>query len=186
MPTFVYIDEAADYFDRNIGIILSQARKYNVGMVLAHQYLGQLEPKLQDAFSANTSIKFAGGVSAKDARALAPMLYCDPGFIEAQPKGSFAAHIRGVTKSAVPLQFPFGYLEQKPRMSREQRNALQAKMRERYAVHYTELGGLQPGAEDAVREVEQEASPDNGTEAPEYPRPEAAPKADDTDAGPEL
>jgi hypothetical protein len=27
MPTFVYIDEAADYFDRNIRIILSQARK---------------------------------------------------------------------------------------------------------------------------------------------------------------
>ena len=26
-PTFVYVDEAADYFDRNIGIILSQARK---------------------------------------------------------------------------------------------------------------------------------------------------------------
>jgi hypothetical protein len=77
MPTFVYIDEAADYFDRNIGIILSQARKYNVGMVLAHQYLGQLEPKLQDAFAANTSVKFAGGVSNKDARALAPMLGCE-------------------------------------------------------------------------------------------------------------
>ncbi|MCB9929073.1 MAG: ATP-binding protein [Alphaproteobacteria bacterium] len=45
LPTFVYIDEAADYFDRNVGIILSQARKYNVGMVLAHQYLRQLEPK---------------------------------------------------------------------------------------------------------------------------------------------
>ncbi|MCH8333191.1 hypothetical protein IIC65_04600, partial [Candidatus Sumerlaeota bacterium] len=65
MPTFVYIDEAADYFDRNIGLILSQARKFNVGMVLAHQYIGQLDPKLQEAFSANTSIKFAGGVSAR-------------------------------------------------------------------------------------------------------------------------
>ena len=63
LPTFVYIDEAADYFDRNIGIILSQARKFNVGMVLAHQYLGQLDGKLQDAFAANTAIKFAGGVS---------------------------------------------------------------------------------------------------------------------------
>ena len=55
MPTIVYIDEAADYFDRNIGVILSQARKYNVGMVLAHQYLGQLDPKLQEAFAANTA-----------------------------------------------------------------------------------------------------------------------------------
>ena len=59
MPTMVYIDEAADYFDRNIGIILSQARKYSVGMVLSHQYLGQLDTKLQESFAANTSIKFA-------------------------------------------------------------------------------------------------------------------------------
>ena len=105
MPTFVYIDEAADYFDRNIGIILQSARKYNVGMILAHQYLGQLEPKLQEAFSANTSIKFAGGVSAKDARTLAPQMHCDASFIETRPNLGYAAHVRGETKSALPLSF---------------------------------------------------------------------------------
>jgi hypothetical protein len=139
-PTIVYIDEAQDYFDRNIGLILAQARKYNVGMVLAHQYLGQLDPKLQEAFAANTAIKFAGGVSAKDARSLAPMLYCSPEFIEAQPKGSFAVHVRGQTKAAVPLSFSFGYLEDLPRMSKAERTALQRVMRDRYAVHYSQLG----------------------------------------------
>jgi len=139
-PCFVYVDEAQDYFDRNIGLILAQARKYNVGMVLAHQYLGQVEPKLQEAFAANTAIKFAGGVSAKDARALAPMLYCPPELIEAQPKGSFAAHIRGVTKSALPLSFPMGLMESMPRMSGSERAQLQQAMRERHAVHYSELG----------------------------------------------
>ena len=138
-PTIVYIDEAQDYFDRNIGLILAQARKYNVGMVLAHQYLGQLEPKLQEAFAANTAIKFAGGVSAKDARALAPMLYCSPELIEVQPKGSFAAHVRGQTKSAVPLAFSFGYMEAMPRMWKGERAALQQRMRDRYAVHFSEL-----------------------------------------------
>ena len=159
MPTFVYIDEAADYFDRNIGIILSQARKYAVGMVLAHQYLGQLEPKLQEAFAANTSIKFAGGVSARDARTLAPMLYCDPALIEAQPKGHFAAYIRGVTKSGIPLRFPFGDLEDRPRMSEGEREALRDTMRSRYAVHYTEL----------------KTKPGNGAEnPPPDPEPEVA------------
>lgn len=148
IPTFVYIDEAADYFDRNIGIILAQARKYNVGMVLAHQYLGQLEPRLQEAFGANTSIKFAGGVSAKDARSLAPMLYCAPELIEGQKKGSFAAHIRGVTPSAVPLSFPFGYLEAMERMDRAARQELQRRMRERYAVHYSELMGTESPTPD--------------------------------------
>ncbi len=139
MPTMVYVDEAADYFDRNIGLILQSARKYNVGMVLAHQYLGQLDPKLQEAFGANTSIKFAGGVSAKDARSLAPMLYCDTSLIESQPKGSFAAHIKGVTKSALPLQFPFGYMEDLPQMDKAARTALTEKMRKQYAVHYSEI-----------------------------------------------
>lgn len=168
IPTFVYIDEAADYFDRNIGIILAQARKYNVGMVLAHQYLGQLEPKLQEAFGANTSIKFAGGVSAKDARSLAPMLYCQPELIERQRKGSFAAHIRGVTPSAVPLSFPFGYLEAKDRMDQSARQALQERMRDRYAVHYSELmGAADPETDDVPPEPDDE--PDTGPDKPGDP-----------------
>jgi len=150
IPTFVYIDEAQDYFDRNIGLILAQARKYNVGMTLAHQYLGQLEPKLQEAFAANTAIKFAGGVSAKDARALAPMLYTQAEFIESQPKGSFAAHIRGVTKGAFSLGFPFGYLEDLPKMSKVERQALQQTMRNHYAVHHSKL------ADDATDKMDDE------------------------------
>jgi hypothetical protein len=148
MPTFVYIDEAADYFDRNIGIILSQARKYNVGMVLAHQYLGQLDAKLQEAFSANTSIKFAGGVSAKDARSLAPMMACEPGLIESQPKLSFAAHVRGITRSAVPLKFPYGLMEGMPRMSAAEHEELKDTMRAKYAIHYSELEGAEPPAHE--------------------------------------
>ncbi|MEM7243584.1 MAG: type IV secretory system conjugative DNA transfer family protein, partial [Pseudomonadota bacterium] len=140
IPTFVYIDEAADYFDKNISLILAQARKYNVGMVLAHQYLGQLDPKLQEAFGANTSIKFAGGVSSKDARTFAPMLYTEPQIIERQPKSSFASFVRGVTKSALPLKFPLGFLESMERMDKAEKGELRSKMRAQYAVHYSELG----------------------------------------------
>ena len=186
-PAIVYIDEAQDYFDRNIGLILAQARKYNVGMVLAHQYLGQLEPKLQEAFAANTAIKFAGGVSAKDARALAPMMYCSPELIEAQPKGSFAAHVRGQTKSAVPLAFPFGHMEDMPRMDKGERQALRQTMRDRYAVHYSEL-----------KDTSEPKPPEPDTPTPKAartppesePKPTAAPERKpkpsghtDTDAG---
>lgn len=163
-PTIVYVDEAQDYFDRNIGLILAQARKYNVGMVLAHQYLGQLEPKLQEAFAANTAIKFAGGVSAKDARALAPMLYCSPELIEAQPKGSFAAHVRGQTKSAVPLSFAFGHMEAMPRMAKAERAALQERMRDRYAVHFSQLENeAKPDATDTAADatVQAKVAPDS-------------------------
>ncbi len=159
LPTFVYVDEAADYFDRNIGLILSQARKYNVGMVLAHQYLGQLDSKLQEAFAANTSIKFAGGVSAKDARALAPMLYCEPSLIERQPKGSFAAFVRGTSNVAVPLQFPFGHLEAMPKMDNAEETDLRDLMREKYAmpiapVTHTAVNETKDGSNDGHMKIE--------------------------------
>jgi hypothetical protein len=133
LPCMVYVDEAQDYFDENIGIILSQARKYRVGMVLAHQYLGQLTSGLQEAFEANTSIKLAGGVSARDARALSGQMGADADMIARQPKGTFATFIRGVTDRAVPMSFPFFALEKLPRTSQIECDAIRDFSRRAYA-----------------------------------------------------
>lgn len=133
LPVMVYVDEAQDYFDQNIGIILNQARKYKVGMVMAHQYLGQLSGGLQEAFEANTSIKLAGGVSARDARALSGQMSCDPDTIQRQPKGTFATYIRGLTDRAVPISFPFFVLEKMDRATKEEREAIRQQCRKAYA-----------------------------------------------------
>lgn len=133
LPVMVYVDEAQDYFDQNIGIILSQARKYKVGMVMAHQYLGQLTQGLQEAFEANTSIKLAGGVSARDARALAGQMSCDPDTIQRQPKGTFATYVRGLTERAVPISFPFFVLEKMQKRSSEELGAIRDASRAAYA-----------------------------------------------------
>src|SRR4051794_41310925 len=55
--TFLYIDEAQDYFDEGMEQLLNQARKYRVGLILARQNLGQFEPRLQAAVMASTAIK---------------------------------------------------------------------------------------------------------------------------------
>ena len=136
MPTFLYVDEAAEYFDSNIDELLAQVRKYNTGCLFAHQYIQQASPQLIASLAANTSIKFVGGVSAQDARAFAPMLRTTPAFIEGQAKGHFAAHIRNVTGSALSLSVPFGFLEKLPRMDRQEETAIRALMRERYAIYY--------------------------------------------------
>src|ERR1700712_5811921 len=80
--TFIYVDEAQDYFDEGMEQLLNQARKYRVGLVLAHQNLGQFEPRLQAAVMASTAIKLAGGVSAKDAAAMARDMRCAPQFLQ--------------------------------------------------------------------------------------------------------
>ena len=160
LPTYVYVDEANDYFDRNIGIILSQARKYNVGMVLAHQFLGQLDGKLHEAIAANAAIKFAGGVSAKDARALANDLRTDASFIERQSKLSFAAFIKGETEHAVSLQVEPGQLEARPRMTEDEHEKVLDRIRERYAVHYSEMrDSAGPPGEQPHPPAEDDGSP---------------------------
>ncbi|MEM8872066.1 MAG: hypothetical protein AAGE38_16815 [Pseudomonadota bacterium] len=89
----VYIDEAQDQVDQNIGRILSQARTSRVGMVMAYHCDGQLANGLQVAFEANTAIKLAGGVSARDARNLASQLVTDAAMILRQPNGTFATYV---------------------------------------------------------------------------------------------
>ncbi|MDP3900143.1 MAG: type IV secretion system DNA-binding domain-containing protein [bacterium] len=42
---YLYIDEFQNFTTDSIGIILSEARKYNLNLIMAHQYLGQLVVK---------------------------------------------------------------------------------------------------------------------------------------------
>ncbi|AGI68699.1 hypothetical protein OAN307_c31660 [Octadecabacter antarcticus 307] len=168
LPTMVYIDEAQDYFDQNIGIILSQARKYRVGMIMAHQYLGQLSNGLQEAFEANTSIKLAGGVSARDARALAGQLSCDADLIQRQPKGTFATFVRGLTDRAVPISFPFFVMEKLKRATKEEIDAIREHSRSAYAEPW------QSKVEDSGTsdEAPPEAPEENNTDDPTNPSSE--------------
>jgi hypothetical protein len=65
LPCFVHIDECQDFIKRDEKIlsILDQARKYKVGLILAHQRLEQLQHFVLDALYGATSIKFASKVS---------------------------------------------------------------------------------------------------------------------------
>jgi hypothetical protein len=170
LPCMVYVDEAQDYFDENVGIILSQARKYRVGMTLAHQYLGQLSSSLQEGVEANTAVKLAGGVSARDARAMSGQMGADADMIARQPKGTFAAFIRGVTERAVPISFPFFILEKAPKTMDAERDAIREYSRQTYA-HAWEQPAERDGAEDQV--VPDSEPEDAGTgDDPLSPSPE--------------
>ncbi len=168
LPVMVYVDEAQDYFDQNIGLILSQARKYKVGMVMAHQYLGQLSNGLQEAFEANTSIKLAGGVSARDARALGGQMAADPQMIQQQPKGTFATYIRGLTERAVPMSFPFFILENLPRATNDEIEAVRQQCRDAYAEPWSPtVSDEKPEPEDPPEPPEEKEPEDPLKPSPE-------------------
>ena len=110
-PVHLYIDEVADYANDQLITILSQVRKYNVGVTIAHQYLHQLSPSVRQAVNVNTAIKLAAGLPADEARSLAPQMRVSPEVITQQPKLHFAAFVKGVTQEAIPLAIPAGKLE---------------------------------------------------------------------------
>ena len=136
-PSFVYIDEAHEYFDDHIGDLVNQARKYRVGLTLAHQNLDQLSNKLRADVLSSTSVKLAGGVSAKDAAILSKEMHTTPEFIQKTRKRAttteFACWIKHVTPHPVHLSFPLGMVGRLPVMEDEDFDAIVAKNRQRYS-----------------------------------------------------
>ena len=145
-PAYVYIDEAQEYFDDSIETILNQARKYNVGLTLAHQTLDQLSPRLRSAILTNTSFKCAGGVSAKDARGLADELRTTPDFIESMKRrgerSEFAAWLKHSTPRAIRLTVPLGFLERQPLLTEEAFGAVMEQTRDRYCGTLADVVGF--------------------------------------------
>jgi len=144
----VYIDEAHDYFDESMEHLFNQAHKYVVGMLVAHQNLDQFERKLRATVMASTSIKLAGGLSAKDASALAKEMGCTPEFLHRMRKyqgyTEFACFVRHYTPRPIPLTVPFGQMEQQPKVHPAVLEDLIRRNRARYC---TEAQGQQPPPE---------------------------------------
>jgi hypothetical protein len=161
-PAFLIVDEAASYFDSNIDDLLTEARKYRLGCVFAHQYMEQAAASLRASLAANTGIKFAAGLSMADARHMAPDMRSTAEFILAQPRLHFAAHIRNVTPQAVSIPVEMGKLETEPRLSPQEYERLIWKNRSRVS-----LGDDQGSAEDSdssmtdtAGSIEQERAPE--------------------------
>ncbi len=153
LATFVYIDEAQDYFDRSVELLLNQARKYRVGLTIAHQNLNQFEPDLLASVMASTAIKLAGGTSAKDAKAFSKEMRCEPEFIQSMRKRSksteFACFLKNVTPKPIRLAVPFGQMERRERLSHDAFDELIEHNRARYCA----------GGDDRFERNEPHASP---------------------------
>ena len=73
---FLYIDEFQNYVTESIETILSEARKYRLGLIMAHQYIKQLEgedgkSKVKDAVFGNVGTMMSFKIGATDAEYMA-------------------------------------------------------------------------------------------------------------------
>ncbi|MCL4710095.1 MAG: type IV secretion system DNA-binding domain-containing protein [Pseudorhodoplanes sp.] len=185
-PAFLIIDEASEYFDDSLETLLNQVRKFNLGVVFAHQYVDQLAPSLRASVAANTSIKMAGGVSDRDARALSADMRTTPDFLIGQRKDrntpsrwtQFACYVRNATTQALSLEVPFGVLERAPKMSPMALAQVKALNRARYAALPDSAPATSPPAEPGAPRPAAAGPAQSPFAAPSSATPAAASQAE--------
>lgn len=131
---FMYVDEAGEYFDRSIDKFLTEARKQRAGITLAHQHFGQMTSELRASIATNTATKYAGGLSAQDARSAAQDMRASPDFLLDQERLSFACYIRNVTKTPTSVTAEIGVLEKEPQVSGDVLRTFRERNRARLAA----------------------------------------------------
>ena len=69
-PFYLYLDEFHTFTTLSIASMLSELRKYHVGLILAHQYISQLDEKVREAIIGNAGTLFSFRIGATDAQVL--------------------------------------------------------------------------------------------------------------------
>ncbi|OGZ27113.1 MAG: hypothetical protein A2365_00385 [Candidatus Nealsonbacteria bacterium RIFOXYB1_FULL_40_15] len=67
---FLYVDEFQNFATESFATILSEARKYRLSLILAHQYINQMEEEVRDAVFGNVGTLITFRVGAEDAEFL--------------------------------------------------------------------------------------------------------------------
>lgn len=73
-PFYMYLDEFQNISTDSISIILAEARKFRLSLTMAHQFLGQLYPKIRDAVFGNVGSMAVFRVGPDDVDFLAKQL----------------------------------------------------------------------------------------------------------------
>lgn len=74
---FLYLDEFQSFTTLSLATMLSELRKYRVNLILAHQYLSQLDPQVRDAILGNVGTMISFRLGLADAEILAKEFHPD-------------------------------------------------------------------------------------------------------------
>jgi CxxC-x17-CxxC domain-containing protein len=67
---FLYVDEFQNFATESFVNVLSEARKYRLSLILAHQYISQMEEEVRDAVFGNVGTLISFRIGAEDAEFL--------------------------------------------------------------------------------------------------------------------
>jgi hypothetical protein len=148
-PGFIiYIDEFQRFVTESLDTMLSEARKYGLGLVLAHQYLSQLPENIRDAVTGNVGSRIVMRIGADDARMLEPEFFPPFTAKDLQNLGSRQMAVRLLAGGRELDPFTAMTLDDVPRPFDAEKTvqAIQAHSRARYATPLRQV-------EDAITQV---------------------------------
>lgn len=105
---YLYVDEFQNFATDSFASILAEARKYRLNLIVAHQYISQLEEKIRDAVFGNVGSFISFRIGVEDAEIVAKEL--DPVFSETDVINieKFHAYLRLMTNSRKSTPFTMG------------------------------------------------------------------------------
>lgn len=170
----IICDEAKAYLDDQSQKILSDARAFGLGLLLASQFPDQLGEGVRKEVVNNTTIKFAGPAAYSVVAQIHRDMRCQPDFILGMKKkiegAEWACYVDNVTPQAIRLTVPFGAVEHLSQLSPAQHAIFRAENKARYGK------GLSipppPGVSiDPIEQTNVVPLRPSPTEAPESPPP---------------
>lgn len=80
IPFYLYVDEFQNFASDSFGVLLSEARKYGLSLVLAHQTLAQIPESLQSVILGNVGLHIVFRVNRRDAEKMAKESFAYSGY----------------------------------------------------------------------------------------------------------
>jgi hypothetical protein len=159
-PVYLIVDEAHEYFDRSISDMLEQARKANIGLLVAHQSISQARgakggSNITDPLMVNTATKLIWTTFREDATKFAGSMQIKAEDILALPQFTFGMHSR--KQGFLPVRGIPDALDQFPR--RDDLDALKEEMEARYGPSPSDPA--QPQGDDDMGDPPEQPKPRN-------------------------
>ena len=101
----LYLDEFHTFTTLSIASMLSELRKYHVGLILAQQYLSQIVPQVRDAILGNVGTLIAFRIGALDAEILEKEFYPEVSALDLMSLSNYQVYLRLMVKGEVSRPF---------------------------------------------------------------------------------
>ncbi len=174
---YLYVDEFHNLMTETFENILSEARKYGMCLTVAHQYMGQLLPKVQQAVLGNTGTIIVFRVGGEDAVRLEPEMAPIFGAKDMVNLGVQNFYIKETIDGEAYDPFSAQTLRVMPPAHESFREEIIAMSREKYAVSAEAAQKLMQQEESKImRSSHEKAIIDGKGKGPEASKPAASPQ----------